>query len=60
MKIKLVSVLKATNKKDFICWLKYHANLLFDEIIIIDNESPVWVKEECDLTDNVTYIAYPR
>lgn len=59
MKIKLVSVLKATNKKDFICWLKYHSSLLFDEIIIIDNDSPSWVEEECKLIDNVTYISYP-
>ncbi len=60
MIIKLVSVLKATNKKDFICWLKYHTNLLFDEIIIVDNESPSWVKEECNLSNNIKYIKYSR
>lgn len=59
MKIKLVSVIKALNKADFICWLNYHSKLNFDEIIIYDNESPSWVKEECLKYKNVTYILYP-
>jgi hypothetical protein len=58
MEINLASVVKSLRKVDFECWLKYHVSLGFDNVYIIDNDSPSWVKEECLKYDNVFYLKY--
>ncbi|MFA5444958.1 MAG: glycosyltransferase family 2 protein [Bacteroidales bacterium] len=58
MEINLASVVKSLRESDFECWLKYHVSLGFNNIFIIDNDSPEWVKNICLKYKNVIYLKY--